>query len=169
IDQSSPSGKARAEGTERAFAAGMRSFAFFLAAGACALLSPLLAVSCGGSSSTGPDSAGGAAGAGTAGAGTAGAGTAGSPNTDTCTVDGDCTWGEIPIEITKASDCMCLYGCGYLAQTNATAQRREQQHSKICKPNADGMGQACGIDDCAQPGPLFCDSGTCKAPPPPGQ
>ena len=91
------------------------------------------------------------------------------PNTDTCVVDDDCTFGEIENEITKPSDCMCLYGCVYLPQTKMTAARRLAQHDRLCKPNVDGEGQACGIDDCAVPGAVVCMGGTCKAKPTPDQ
>jgi hypothetical protein len=83
--------------------------------------------------------------------------------TDTCTVDGDCAWGEIPKELVKASDCPCLYGCGYLPQTKATQERRAAQYAKLCNPQVDGKGQACGIDDCAQPQALLCTAGACVA------
>jgi len=81
--------------------------------------------------------------------------------TDTCNTDADCTWGEIPKELVKASDCPCLYGCGYLPQTTATRERRAAQYAKLCTPQKDGQGNACGIDDCAQPSGLMCLNGTC--------
>ena len=95
--------------------------------------------------------------------GSAGISGGGAPSTDTCTTADDCTWGEIAIEISKPSDCMCLYGCGYVAQTKTTAARREQQHATLCTPNKDGTGQSCGIDDCAAPGGITCLAGACRA------
>lgn len=83
--------------------------------------------------------------------------------TDTCTVDADCTWGEIPKELLNASDCPCLYGCGYLPQTTATQERRGAQYEKLCNPRKDGQGNECGIDDCAPPGNVRCIAGTCRA------
>ena len=113
-----------------------------------------LTFSCAGSDATGAGGAGGAA---------------GSPNTDTCSTDDDCTFGEIEHEITKPSECMCLYGCVYLPQTKMTAARRQAQHDRLCKPDFDGDGQPCGIDDCAVPGAVACVAGTCKAKPTPDQ
>ncbi len=146
----------------------MKSFAILLAG--AFLLSPLLTASCGGSATTTPPAAAGAAGtagAGAAGggqtAGAAGNGSAGAPVTDACTVDADCRWGEISKELVKASDCPCLYGCGYLPQTTATQERRAAQYQKLCNPAHDGQGQSCGIDDCAQPGGLMCAAGSCVA------
>jgi hypothetical protein len=78
-------------------------------------------------------------------------------------VDADCVWGEIPNELLNASDCPCLYGCGYLPQNVATQERRAAQYSKLCNPRKDGKGNACGIDDCAAPGVLSCVSGKCVA------
>ena len=82
---------------------------------------------------------------------------------DTCSVDTDCTWGEISKELVKASDCPCLYGCGYLPQTKTTQARRQAEYDKLCNPQKDGQGQACGIDDCAQPSGLSCVNGACMA------
>ncbi|MEP7052263.1 MAG: hypothetical protein ABJB12_17995, partial [Pseudomonadota bacterium] len=93
----------------------------------------------------------------------AGGGSAGAPTTDSCAVAADCTWGEIPNELVKASDCRCLYGCGYLAQNTTTQERRAAQYEKLCNPQKDGRGDPCGIDDCAPPGVLSCVSGTCRA------
>jgi hypothetical protein len=129
--------------------------------GAIAALS-LFMPSCGGSAvKTGTGSTGGTAGA-SAGGSTA---TGGTTSTDTCATAADCTWGEIDKEILKTQDCMCLYGCPFLPQTNATAQRRQQQYTALCNPNKDGTGQTCGIDDCALPGAIACLAGACKAAP----
>lgn len=116
----------------------------------------ILAAACSGSDVT-PSPAGGA------GSSAAGGGPsiAGGPS-DACTVDDDCTLGEIDVEISKASDCMCLYGCVYIPQSKMTAARRAQQHDKFCKPDVDGQGQPCGIDDCAVPNAVVCVDGTCK-------
>jgi hypothetical protein len=89
------------------------------------------------------------------------AGSAGSSNTDTCTVNDDCTFTEIDNEISKASQCMCLYGCVYLPVTKVTAARRLQQHDKFCKTDVDGQGNSCGIDDCVVPGSTACVAGKC--------
>jgi hypothetical protein len=89
-------------------------------------------------------------------------GSAGAANTDTCTVDDDCTFTEIDTEISEPSQCMCLYGCVYLPVTKITAARRLQQHGKFCKSDVDGQGQSCGIDDCVVPGTVACVAGTCK-------
>jgi hypothetical protein len=93
---------------------------------------------------------------------TAAGGSAGAANTETCSVDDDCTLTEIDTEIGKASQCMCLYGCVYLPVTKMTAARRMLQHTKFCKPDVDGQGQPCGIDDCVVPGTVACVAGTCK-------
>ncbi len=102
---------------------------------------------------------GGGGAAGLAEGGSAGA----TPSTDTCSVDDDCTFGEIDHEITKPSECVCLYGCVYLPETKMTAARRLAQHDRLCKPDSDGDGNSCGIDDCAVPGAVACVAGTCKA------
>jgi len=86
-------------------------------------------------------------------------------STDTCAVDTDCIWGEIPKEILSATDCICLYGCVYLPQTKVTAARRGDQYKALCNPLKDGKGQPCGIDDCAGPGVIACIDGACKAAP----
>ena len=113
-------------------------------------------VACSGSDVTPSGSAGASAQAG-------GTSVGGAVSNGACTVDDDCTLGEIEIEITKASDCMCLYGCVYLPETKLTAARRMQQYQKFCKPDVDGQGQACGIDDCAVPGGVSCVAGSCQA------
>ncbi len=116
----------------------------------------VLAAACSGRDVT--PSATGSAGSSSAG----GPSLAGAPNTDSCSVNDDCTLGEIDVEIAKASDCMCLYGCVYLPQTKVTAARRALQHQKFCKTNVDGQGQPCGIDDCAVPSRAVCVDGSCK-------
>jgi hypothetical protein len=88
-------------------------------------------------------------------------GGAGAPSTDACTVDDDCTFTEIDTEISKTSQCMCLYGCVYLPVTKITAARRMQQHEKFCKTDVDGEGNSCGIDDCVVPGTTVCTAGKC--------
>ena len=88
-------------------------------------------------------------------------GSAGAPSTDSCTVDDDCTFTEIDTEISKGSQCMCLYGCVYLPVTKITAARRLQQHDKFCKADVDGQGNSCGIDDCVVPGTTACMAGKC--------
>jgi hypothetical protein len=85
--------------------------------------------------------------------------------TDTCVSNDDCIWGEIPNEILRASDCICLYGCVYLPQTKVTATRRGDQYKALCNPQTNGKGQPCGIDDCAVPGAIACLDGMCKAAP----
>jgi hypothetical protein len=80
---------------------------------------------------------------------------------DACRVDGDCTWGEIPHDIRAPSDCMCLFGCAYLAQNKMTQLRRAGQHLRLCTPGMDGHGNGCPIDDCAAPPPIRCVSGRC--------
>src|SRR5262249_52938028 len=64
-----------------------------------------------------------------------------------------------------STDCICLYGCGYLPQTKATAARRMAQYKALCNPLVNGNGAPCGIDDCALPGKVACGDGTCKAAP----
>jgi len=83
--------------------------------------------------------------------------------TDKCTVDSDCTYGEISMELVNAGDCPCLYGCGYVPQTKNTQARRQAQYDKLCNPQKDGKGNGCGIDDCAQPSGVVCIAGTCTA------
>jgi len=138
----------------------MRPFHLFAASTVlCVILLPLVTPSCGGSTST-PST-------GTGGGSSAQGGAAGTtvPSTDTCTVDTDCIWGEIPKEILSATDCICLYGCVYLPQTKVTASRRGDQYKALCSPGMDGKGQSCGIDDCAGPGAIACIDGACKAAP----
>ena len=146
----------------------MKSFALLFLAGAFSM-SPLLTASCGGSATTqapgaaGAGNAGGSHSAGSAGSGTAGGGSAGAPITDKCTVDSDCTYGEISKELVKPSDCPCLYGCGYLPQTKNMQARRQAQYDKLCNPQKDGQGNGCGIDDCARPNGVTCIAGACTA------
>lgn len=84
-----------------------------------------------------------------------------------CIVLDDCTWGEIEREILSPVDCPCLYGCPFAAMNRATAARRNAQYTALCDPRRDGMGNPCGIDDCAMPPPIACIGGTCSGPPPP--
>jgi hypothetical protein len=139
-----------------------------LVGASCAVaLLALFTPSCGGAAST-TGSVGGTGGA-SAGGSTSTSGTGGGAgtmtSTDTCSAAADCTWGEIDKEILKAQDCMCLFGCVYLPQTKTTATRRQMQHTALCTPNKDGMGNPCPVDDCVQPGPIACVNGTCKAAP----
>jgi len=114
------------------------------------------------SEGTGGTSAGGATAAGGANATGGSPGTGGNPGDYTaCAQDSDCTWTEISIEILKPTDCMCLYGCPYIAVNQQTSQRRSNQYTTNCEPKHDGRGVLCGIDDCALPPALFCLDGNC--------
>jgi hypothetical protein len=83
------------------------------------------------------------------------------PPYNECRVDSDCAWGEIPHEILKKSDCICLYGCPYLALAESTVSRRTAQYEKLCDPREDRNGDPCGIDDCAMPPQVVCQEGVC--------
>jgi hypothetical protein len=85
------------------------------------------------------------------------------PPYNSCNRDSDCAWGEIPHEIEQASDCICLYGCPYLALSKETVDRRVAQAQSKCNPRQDGQGQPCGIDDCNMPPPAVCSQGACGA------
>jgi hypothetical protein len=132
---------------------------------------PLLALgsaACGGQMSdpgTGTIGGASAGGSGAVGGAAAVGGSAGTGGTTgdyaACNQDSDCAWTEISIEILKPSDCMCLYGCPYVAVNVQTAQRRAQQYSANCDSRHDGKGALCGIDDCMLPPALFCLNGTC--------
>ena len=87
--------------------------------------------------------------------------TGATPSDTECKVDADCTWGEIGHEITKPADCMCLLGCPGLPQNKTTESRRSAQYHRFCKPNQDGQGHSCPIDDCAPPPPIKCVRGAC--------
>ncbi len=89
----------------------------------------------------------------------------GPPPYDTCTTDKDCAWGEIDHEIVAAKDCVCLYGCPYVALSKTTVARRDAQYDSLCDPTRDGQGDACGIDDCAIPNTITCNDGVCGAKP----
>jgi hypothetical protein len=82
---------------------------------------------------------------------------------ESCHTAADCDWGEIDHEIAAASDCPCLYGCGYIPLSRAAINRRKSQYAALCSPDHDGKGNACGVDDCAVPGPLACVAGQCAA------
>jgi hypothetical protein len=82
-----------------------------------------------------------------------------------CAVADDCSWGEIPHEISRREDCVCRYGCPYLPLSKATVDRRFEQHKRYCDPHKDGDGTPCGIDDCVSLGALACSAGTCVAAP----
>lgn len=84
---------------------------------------------------------------------------------DKCTVAADCAWGEIDHEIAERKDCICLYGCPWLALSHETVTRRIAQHEKYCDASKDGNGNPCGIDDCAPRGALACEAMTCAAAP----
>ena len=84
-------------------------------------------------------------------------------STTSCTQASDCAWGEIGHEILAAADCICLYGCPYLAMNQTTAQRRRAEYDALCNPRISGNGQPCGIDDCAMPPAIECVDGVCKA------
>ena len=79
-----------------------------------------------------------------------------------CTVDSDCTWGEISHDIAQSADCMCLYGCPSIAMNVATSARRSAQYAALCEPEHDGAGRLCGIDDCAAPPPIACIAHECR-------
>ena len=81
-----------------------------------------------------------------------------------CEVAADCQWGEIDHEILTKEDCICLFGCPYLALSKTTVERRLTQYAALCNPNEDGQGNLCPIDDCAQPPILMCTDKTCVAP-----
>lgn len=89
----------------------------------------------------------------------------GGPSASICMVNDECSWGEIPIEILKPSDCMCLYGCPYIPQNKATLMRRNQQYRMFCNPRIDGNGHLCGIDDCIALPQAACVDGMCARAP----
>jgi hypothetical protein len=82
---------------------------------------------------------------------------------DACTVDADCGFGEIQIEIGDDDDCPCLYGCPFLPLTKATIERRQSQYEAVCDPREDGNGETCGIDDCTPAPTPACVAGKCTA------
>ena len=82
---------------------------------------------------------------------------------DACTTATDCGWTEIDHEIVTAADCPCLYGCPYIPLAKESVDRRAAQYQALCTPGVDGHGTACGIDDCALPGMLACQTGHCTA------
>ncbi len=100
----------------------------------------------------------------------AGPGRADAASPVSCRTATDCTWGEIEHDILAASDCPCLFGCPFAPMNLATAERRNAQYSALCDPRHDGMGNPCGIDDCAMPPPITCTpEGVCAGtmgPPP---
>lgn len=79
----------------------------------------------------------------------------------TCTTQTDCAWSEIDREILSPSDCPCLFGCPGIPLNKETAERRQKQYTTNCDPNHDGNGRECGVDDCADPGPIACNDGIC--------
>ena len=82
---------------------------------------------------------------------------------DTCTAASDCAWGEIDHEILSPSDCPCILGCPYLPLSKTTVERRNAQYMALCKPNVDGHGNPCPVDDCVTPPALACSGGKCVA------
>jgi hypothetical protein len=84
---------------------------------------------------------------------------------DTCSAPSDCAWGEIPHEIASPADCMCLFGCTHLPQSQATSARRAAQYKAYCDPGKDGAGRPCAVDDCVGPPPITCLAGRCSAAP----
>jgi len=78
-----------------------------------------------------------------------------------CETDADCAWGEIPHEILAPADCICLYGCPYLALNTTTIARRQAQSAALCDPRRGGNGELCGIDDCISLPPARCIAGQC--------
>jgi hypothetical protein len=82
---------------------------------------------------------------------------------DTCTVDADCGFGEIGIEIAGDEDCPCVYGCPFLPLAKATIERRQSQYEAVCDPRENGNGETCGIDDCAPAPTPACVAGKCTA------
>lgn len=84
-----------------------------------------------------------------------------------CSSTADCIWGEIDREIVTARDCPCLYGCPGVALNRTTNTRRTAAYTTLCDPRRDGMGNPCGIDDCAMPPPIMCTGGVCSGPPAP--
>jgi hypothetical protein len=85
----------------------------------------------------------------------------GEPSTLACNATSDCTRTEIDHEITSSADCVCLYGCPFLAVNVETANRRMAQWMLLCKSNQLN----CGVDDCAVPSPVTCNTQhMCEAP-----
>lgn len=82
-------------------------------------------------------------------------------DTESCTVDADCGFGEIDHEILRRADCLCLYGCPYLPLNNVSIERRQSQYDELCEPGRNGRGQVCPIDDCISPPPAACVAGKC--------
>lgn len=138
-----------------------------------------LAAACGGATTSVPAGDGGVAGNGgsSGSSGGSGGGGGGGSTTDAsaplppppaepydaCDAPTDCAWGEIPHEILSSSDCVCLFGCPYIPLSKATVDRRSAQYKALCKPNVDGQGHPCGIDDCASPPSITCVNHTCVA------
>ena len=87
---------------------------------------------------------------------------AGPPNA--CATASDCTFGEIDHEILSRADCICLFGCPFIAESKTTAARRMAQYQALCTPGRDATGNPCPIDDCALPPTLMCVNGGCVAP-----
>lgn len=116
----------------------------------CALTSWLSACSAQHAPSA-PAGSGGSSGRGDAGKSAAGGGSGGalsSAGDDACETASDCGYGEIRNEILTKTDCVCLFGCPFLALNKATVTRRQAQYQHLCDPRVDGKGQSCPIDDC---------------------
>ena len=92
-------------------------------------------------------------------------GAAGAASYLTCETPSDCAWGEIDHEILVFEDCICLFGCPYLALNRQTVERRLAQYTAICDPYTDGQGNPCPIDDCMPPPELECVDNECYGPP----
>jgi hypothetical protein len=113
----------------------------------------------------GGKTSGGSGGENAAGA-SSGAGGASASGQDTkCETAADCGYGEIDHEITKRSDCICLFGCPSLPLNKAAIERRKASYAKLCDPNTDGKGQRCPIDDCVPLTAAVCDNHVCRAAP----
>src|SRR6185369_8011773 len=126
----------------------------------------LLFIACGGVTSLPTGSGGVTSGAGGAGGGSS-TGTDGSGAYAACSTANDCAWGEIDHEILTSADCPCLFGCPYIPLSKSTVDRRQAQYNALCTPGVDGMGNGCGVDDCAGPPTAICNAGTCMAAPTP--
>jgi hypothetical protein len=128
----------------------------------------LLLVACGGIVTVPGGSSGSSTGSSSSGGSSSSSGAfsdAGVPGPyDTCSVAGDCGWGEIDHEILSPSDCICLFGCPYIPLSKVTVDRRTAQYNMFCTPGKDGQGNPCPVDDCAGPGPIACKAGHCAAP-----
>lgn len=85
------------------------------------------------------------------------------PDSESCSVDADCGFGEIDHEILRRADCPCTYGCPYLPLNRDAIERRQSQYDALCDPRFNGNGEGCGVDDCAAPPAPACVAGRCTA------